>query len=84
MTPLSRVIDRRLSIGDWNKRRIGSPVSNLRWPTGADQPRPRLLSFTRALRPPPDVLETRGERVLAVVAIAFVVWVLADIVLNGL
>jgi hypothetical protein len=30
------------------------------------------------------VLETRTERVLAVVAIAFVVWVLADIMLNGL
>jgi hypothetical protein len=30
------------------------------------------------------VLETRAERVLAVAAISFVVWVLADIVLNGL
>ena len=59
-------------------------MSNLRRPTGADQPRPRLLSFIRALRPPPDVLETRAERVLAVVAVALVVWVLADIVRNGL
>jgi hypothetical protein len=32
----------------------------------------------------PTVLETRAERVLAVVAIALVVWVLADIVRNGL
>jgi hypothetical protein len=59
-------------------------VSNLRRPTGADHPRPRLVSFIRAIRPPPDVLETRAERVLAVVAVSFVVWVLADIILNGL
>jgi hypothetical protein len=38
----------------------------------------------KALRPPPDALETRAERVLALVAIALVLWMLADIVLKGL
>ena len=46
--------------------------------------RSRLFAITRALRPPPDVLETWGERVLALVAVAFVAMLLVDIVIRGL
>jgi hypothetical protein len=59
-------------------------VKNVQRPSSADRPRSRSLSFIRALRPPPDALETRAERMLAMVAIALVVWMLADIVLKGL
>jgi hypothetical protein len=44
----------------------------------------RLFAVTRALRPPPDVLETWGERVLAFVVVAFVAMLLVDIVIRGL
>jgi hypothetical protein len=44
----------------------------------------RLFAVTRALRPRPDVLETWGERVLALVVVAFVAMLLVDIVIRGL
>ena len=59
-------------------------MENVRRPNSADRARSRLLSFIRALRLPPDALETRAERMLAMVAFALVMWVLADIVLKGL
>jgi hypothetical protein len=46
--------------------------------------RSRLFAVTGALRPPPDVLETWGERVLALVAVGFVATLLVDIVMRGL
>jgi hypothetical protein len=59
-------------------------VKNLQRPTGVDQSKSGLLAFTRALRPPPDALVTRVERVLVIVAIAFVAALLVDIVVHGL
>jgi hypothetical protein len=54
-------------------------------PNDADhQSRSFLHAFPRAIRLPPDVLETWWERVLAAVAVSMVGWTVADIVLNGL
>jgi hypothetical protein len=43
----------------------------------------RRRIFISAVNLPPDLLATWWERLLAVVAIALVVWTLADIVRNG-
>jgi hypothetical protein len=50
----------------------------------AGQTRPFLNIVTRAFRLPPDLLETVSERVLATVAIAFVLAVLVDAMVRGL
>jgi hypothetical protein len=57
-----------------------------RWPpnAGAHQDRSSSHAVPKAIRLPPDVLETWWERALAAVAVSMVVWAVADIVLNGL
>jgi hypothetical protein len=49
-----------------------------------DQARSFLNAITTAVRLPPDLLVTWRERVLAVVAIALVVWMVVDMVRQGL
>jgi hypothetical protein len=61
-----------------------APLRNMRPSKIIAELRCRLFAVTKTLRPPPDALATWGERVLALVAVAFVATLLTDIVMRGL